>query len=88
MIGRENNVGISRLRFGIANSSRRHKSVTGEEDEEEKKASFQGVDFIKLRALGGSTENLIANIKLQTQKLWHVMYSMYLARLAAVTLVS
>lgn len=30
-------------------------------------------------------EFLIANIKLQTQNLWRVLYSMYLARLAAVT---
>lgn len=32
-------------------------------------------------------EFLIANIKLQAQKLWHVLYSMYLDKLAAVALV-
>lgn len=65
----------------MANSSGRHKSVT------EGNAWFKGVDSVNYALGEAAQEFLIANIKLQTEKLWRVRYSMYLDRRAAVALV-
>lgn len=65
----------------MANSPGRHKSVT------EGNAWFKGVDSVNYALREAAQEFLIANIKLQTEKLWRVRYSMYLDRRAAVALV-
>lgn len=77
VIGEWKQRGDRRLWFGMANSSGRHKSVA------------EGNSWFKGNALCETAEEfLIANIKLQTQKLWRVLYSVYLDRLTALVVMS